>query len=67
MLRAATICQSFVSRSHLIQEPKVATDKSIRSGLKSMAQFEHINATAETFIHRGQPVISVEKKELVGA
>jgi len=32
------------------------------------AQFEHINATAATFIHRGQPVISVDtkKKELVG-
>ena len=32
------------------------------------AQFEHINATATTFLHRGQPVISVDtkKKELVG-
>ena len=32
------------------------------------AQFEHINATAATFIQRGQPVISVDtkKKELVG-
>jgi hypothetical protein len=33
------------------------------------AQFEHINATALRFQHRGQPVISVDtkKKELVGA
>jgi len=32
------------------------------------AQFEHINATAATFLRRGQPVISVDtkKKELVG-
>lgn len=32
------------------------------------AQFEHINATAETFQRRHQPVISVDtkKKELVG-
>lgn len=32
------------------------------------AQFEHINATARTFLHAGQPVISVDtkKKELVG-
>ena len=32
------------------------------------AQFEHINATATTFLRRGQPVISVDtkKKELVG-
>ena len=32
------------------------------------AQFEHINATAATFLQRGQPVISVDtkKKELVG-
>jgi transposase len=32
------------------------------------AQFEHINAKAEDFLHRGQPVISVDtkKKELVG-
>jgi len=32
------------------------------------AQFEHINAQAEAFQHRGQPVISVDtkKKELVG-
>jgi hypothetical protein len=32
------------------------------------AQFEHINATAESFLQRGQPVISVDtkKKELVG-
>jgi hypothetical protein len=32
------------------------------------AQFEHINATAARFSHRGQPVISVDtkKKELVG-
>jgi len=32
------------------------------------AQFEHINATAEAFLRRGQPVISVDtkKKELVG-
>jgi hypothetical protein len=32
------------------------------------AQFEHINAAAETFLRRGQPVISVDtkKKELVG-
>ncbi len=32
------------------------------------AQFEHINATAATFLHDGQPVISVDtkKKELVG-
>ncbi|HKY34063.1 MAG TPA: ISAzo13 family transposase [Candidatus Polarisedimenticolia bacterium] len=32
------------------------------------AQFEHINATAETFLRQGQPVISVDtkKKELVG-
>jgi hypothetical protein len=32
------------------------------------AQFEHINATAEDFLQRGEPVISVDtkKKELVG-
>src|SRR3954463_12137301 len=32
------------------------------------AQFEHINATAATFLQQGQPVISVDtkKKELVG-
>jgi hypothetical protein len=32
------------------------------------AQFEHINATAESFLQRNQPVISVDtkKKELVG-
>ncbi len=32
------------------------------------AQFEHINGTALTFLHTGQPVISVDtkKKELVG-
>jgi len=32
------------------------------------AQFEHINATAEDFLRRGEPVISVDtkKKELVG-
>jgi Rhodopirellula transposase DDE domain len=32
------------------------------------AQFEHINATADEFLQRGQPVISVDtkKKELVG-
>jgi hypothetical protein len=32
------------------------------------AQFEHINRTAKDFIHRGQPVVSVDtkKKELVG-
>jgi len=32
------------------------------------AQFEHINATAKTFLSQGQPVISVDtkKKELVG-
>jgi hypothetical protein len=32
------------------------------------AQFEHINATADEFLRRGQPVISVDtkKKELVG-
>jgi hypothetical protein len=32
------------------------------------AQFEYINATAAAFLHRGQPVISVDtkKKELVG-
>jgi len=32
------------------------------------AQFEHINATAATFLRQGQPVISVDtkKKELVG-
>jgi len=32
------------------------------------AQFEHINATAEDFLERGEPVVSVDtkKKELVG-
>jgi hypothetical protein len=32
------------------------------------AQFEHINATADDFLQRGQPVVSVDtkKKELVG-
>lgn len=32
------------------------------------AQFEHINATAESFLARGEPVVSVDtkKKELVG-
>jgi hypothetical protein len=32
------------------------------------AQFEHINATADDFVQRGQPVVSVDtkKKELVG-
>jgi hypothetical protein len=32
------------------------------------AQFEHINATADEFLERGEPVISVDtkKKELVG-
>jgi hypothetical protein len=50
-------------RLHALQKAREGTAHPDRN-----AQFEHINATAAAFMHRQQPVISVDtkKKELVG-
>jgi hypothetical protein len=50
-------------RLHAVQKRREGASHPDRNG-----QFEHINATAATFLRRGEPVISVDtkKKELVG-